>query len=95
MKLYEGLFIVQADLNPEEEKTVFAQIEEPITKQGGMVESAQEWGRRPLAYQIRKKKEGVYYLVRFHLDPKEVSTLRKSYSLNEAILSSLITRLKV
>ena len=94
MGLYEGLFIVQPDLGAEEQKTVFTQIEEPITKQGGTIETAQEWGRRTLAYPIRKRKEGVYYLVRFHLEPKELSVLRKGYSLNEAILGSLITRLK-
>ena len=94
MGLYEGLFIVQPDLGAEEQKTVFTQIEEPIAKQGGTIETAQEWGRRNLAYPIRKKKEGVYYLVRFHLDPKTLVILRKGYSLNEAILGSLITRLK-
>jgi len=94
MGLYEGLFIVQPDLGQEAQKSVFAQIEEPITKQGGTIETAQEWGRRTLAYPIRKKKEGVYYLVRFHLEPKAMSPLRKGYSLNEAILGSLITRLK-
>ena len=94
MGLYEGLFIVQPDLSQEAQKTVFTQIEGPITKQGGTIETAQEWGRRSLAYPIRKKKEGVYYLVRFQLEPKAISLLRKGYSLNEAILGSLITRLK-
>lgn len=93
MRLYEGLFIVQSDLSPEAQKTVFTQIEEPITKQGGTIETAQEWGRRSLAYPIRKKKDGVYYLVRFHLDPGALSHLRRGYTLNEAILGSLITRL--
>mgnify|MGYP001588092230 CR=1 FL=1 len=94
MGLYEGLFIVQHDLTTETQKTVFTQIEEPIAKQGGTIETAQEWGRRSLAYPIRKKKEGVYYLVRFHLEPGSIATLRKGYSLNESILGSLITRLK-
>lgn len=94
MGLYEGLFIVQPDLTTETQKTVFTQIEEPIAKQGGTIETAQEWGRRSLAYPIRKKKEGVYYLVRFHLEPASIATLRKGYSLNESILGSLITRLK-
>ncbi len=93
MGLYEGLFIVRPDLNEETQKAVFTKIEEPITRQGGTVETAQEWGRRTLAYPIRKKREGVYYLVRFQLDSKTVPTLRRDYSLNEAILSSLITRL--
>lgn len=94
MGLYEGLFIIQPDLSQEEQKKVFTQIEEPITKGGGTIETAQEWGRRPLAYFIRRKKEGLYYLVRFQLEPKSVPALRKDYSLNEAILNSLITRLK-
>ena len=43
MGLYEGLFIVRPDLNEETQKAVFAKIEEPITRQGGTVETAQEW----------------------------------------------------
>jgi len=92
MKLYEGLFIVRPDLAPDTQKAVFTQIEEPITKQGGTIETAQELGRRTLAYTVKKKKEGVYYLVRFHLDPKSITPLRKGYRLNESILSLLITR---
>ncbi len=92
MSLYEGLFIVQPGLPPEEQKTVFSKIEEPITKQGGTIETAQEWGRRPLAYPIRKQREGVYYLIRFQLAPKAVQLLWKSYAMNESILGSLITR---
>ncbi len=94
MGRYEGLFIVNPDLPQEEQKGVFTQIEEPITKQGGTLETAQEWGRRPLAYTLRKKKEGLYYLVRFQLDPSGISVIKRSYSLNEAILGTLITRLK-
>ncbi|MBI4436328.1 MAG: 30S ribosomal protein S6 [Candidatus Omnitrophica bacterium] len=94
MGRYEGLFIVKSDLAQEEQKAVFAQIEEPITKQGGTLETAQEWGRRPLAYTIRKKKEGMYYLVRFQLEPSGISVIKRNYSLNESILGSLITCLK-
>ncbi|MFH1857392.1 MAG: 30S ribosomal protein S6 [Candidatus Omnitrophota bacterium] len=93
MGLYEGLFIVRPDLNEESQKTLYAQIEEPITKNGGTIETAQEWGRRALAYPIRKKREGLYYLVRFQVNPGMVTNLRKHYSLNESILRTLITRL--
>ena len=93
MKRYEGLFVVRPDLNEEAQKKVFLQIETPITQQGGTLETGQEWGRRPLSYSIQKKKEGFYYLVRFSVEPKAVDALKRSYALNESILSLLITRL--
>ena len=58
MGLYEGLFIVQPDLGAEAQKAVFTQIEEPIAKQGGTIETAQEWGRRNLRTRFGRKKKG-------------------------------------
>ncbi len=94
MGLYEGFFIVTPDLTEANQKGILTQIEETITKQGGTLETAQEWGRRPLAYTIRKKREGVYYLVRFHLSPSALSTIRRNYKVNESILGTLITKIK-
>jgi len=94
MRLYEGLFAIQPDLSQEENKKVVAKIEGEITKAGGNIESSQEWGRRPLAYPIRKKREGLYYLLHFRIPPQAVVTLRRAYRLNEGVLTSLITKME-
>ena len=94
MGLYEGLFAIQADLSQEENQKVVAKIEEQITKAGGNIESSQAWGRRSLSYTIRKKREGVFHLLHFRVAPEAITPLKHSCRLNEAILSSFITKLE-
>ena len=92
MALYEGLFALLPDLSQDENKKLVAKIEEQVTKAGGNIESSQEWGRRTLAYPIRKKREGVYHLLHFRIAPEAIVSLKRSYRLNESILNSLITK---
>jgi len=94
MAQYEGLFAIHPDLSQDENKKVVSKIEEQITKSGGTIESSQDWGRRSLAYTIRKKREGMFHLVHFQAPPDTITSLKRAYRLNESILSSLITRRK-
>lgn len=92
MTSYEGMFIIDPDLPGDGARHASAAISETITKLGGTVASAQEWGRRRLAYMIRKKREGNYLLVHFHLPPGAVAKAHAQFRLNEAILKTLITK---
>ena len=92
MKQYEGLFALRPDLSQDENKKIVSKIEEQIAKAGGNIESSQEWGRRPLAYPIRKKREGLFHLVHFQVPPEAIGPLKRACRLNESILSSLITK---
>ena len=92
--LYEALFAIQPNLTADENKKLVSRIEEQVTKAGGTIETSQDWGRRTLAYPIRKKREGVYHLLRFRVAPSAVGELKRSYRLNETILNHLITKLE-
>ena len=94
MARYEGLFAIRPDLSQEDNQKVVVKIEEQITKAGGVIESSQEWGRRTLAYTIRKKREGNFHLLHFQVTSQALDTLKRSYRLNESILNSLITKLE-
>ena len=94
MGRYEGLFAIHPDLSQDENKKIVSKIEEQITKTGGSIESSQDWGRRSLAYPIRKKREGVFHLVHFQAEPQAIGPLKRACHLNESILNSLITRLE-
>ena len=94
MGLYEGLFAIHPDLSQDENKKIVSKIEEQITKTGGNIESSQDWGRRSLAYPIRKKREGMFHLLHFRVAPDAIAPLKRAYRLNESILSSLITKLE-
>lgn len=91
MKRYEGMFIIKPHMNQDELDRTVSSLEETIKKNGGKVEACQKWAARPLAYSIKKYAEGEYYLCDFLADPKSISSMEKSYRLNENILRFLIT----
>ncbi len=92
MNKYEAMFIVKPTLSEEEKKTLFAQIGETITKQGGEVARAAVWAeKKRLYFTLKKFQEGTYYLVNFSVAPEAIVKIRHAYRLNEQILRVLIT----
>lgn len=93
MNNYEGLFIIKPDLKEEEVKSVFKAITDSMTKSGGSVNKEESWGKKQLAYPIKKFKEGYYYKVDFSAPADAISKLENAYKLSsETIIRTMITR---
>lgn len=67
-----------------------AQLEEPIKKLGGRIDSSQGWGRRKLAFRIARQAEGYYHLLRFTAPTDRVAEIKRLFRLNEAIVRFVI-----
>lgn len=91
MSNYEGLFIIDPDLGLEAVKGVHETIAELIKKQGGSLSDVQEWGKRRLAYLLKRKKEGIYVMIHFAMDPASLQRLQYQLRLNERLLKFMIT----
>jgi len=89
---YEGVFIVKPDLTEDDAKGVFKAIGDSITKNSGSVKKDEIWGKRPLAYPVKKYKEGHYYKVDFASPSEAISKIEAACKLNAAILRAMITR---
>lgn len=90
-KNYEALFM----LKPAEEedlKKVVTQITEGIKKDNGKIIKIDSWGKKALAYPIKKQQEAVYYKLDFSIDPSLIEKLEKGYRLNNSILRTLIIK---
>lgn len=92
MKNYEAIFIIKPDLKDEDVKGVLKAIGESITKNGGAIKKEENWGKRPLAFSIKKYKEGYYYKADFSSPPEGISKLEEAYKLNADILRLMITK---
>ena len=92
MRQYELMVI----LDPEtEERTVGTTMEgflAVITKDGGTVDKLDIWGRRRLAYDIKKKSEGIYTLVNFTAEPATAQELDRQLNLSESIMRTKLLR---
>ncbi len=58
---------------------------------GGSVDKVDIWGRRRLAYQIRKQREGQYVLMNVTLDPKSTSELERNIRYLEPVLRHMLS----
>ncbi len=92
MRAYEVMVILDPSL---EERTVGPSLDKylnVIRKDGGSVESVDVWGRRRMAYEIKKNQEGIYAVVSLTAEPDSVKELDRQLTLNESILRTKVIR---
>jgi small subunit ribosomal protein S6 len=91
LKNYEALFILKPDLEKEGVSELYQKIANTVKKYNGGIQTQEEWGKKTLAYKIKRFKEGTYYLLRFNIDPSQIVYLNGDFKVNEAIIRVLIT----
>jgi small subunit ribosomal protein S6 len=92
MREYELMVILDPEL---EERTVAPSLDRflnVVRQGGGSVENVDIWGRRRLAYDIKKKSEGIYAVVTMTADPAVAQELDRQLGLNESVLRTKLLR---
>ncbi len=89
MKEYESIFVLDPGVDDAQVDTEVEKVRDFIAGRSGEVTEIQKWGRRKLAYEINKKKEGIYTLIRFRSEPELLAELDRRYRLNENLLRFL------
>ena len=87
--VYESAVLINAALDDETIKSLIEKIKETITNNGGDLLEIEDWGRKRLAYQVKKSKIGYYAIFRFNSPPDIVPKLERNYQLDENILRYL------
>lgn len=90
MHEYELVFIAKADLDETSLNDVINRVKTWITDGKGEIVKVDLWGKRRLAYPIRKQTEGIYVLMNVNMDPKLGATLERNLGLNESVLRFLL-----
>lgn len=92
MRAYELMVILDPNL---EERTVAPSLDtylNVVRNDGGTVDNVDVWGRRRLAYEIKKHAEGIYAVISLNAEPATVKELDRQLTLNEAILRTKVIR---
>jgi small subunit ribosomal protein S6 len=93
LRPYEVMVILEPSL---EERTVQPSLQKyldnVIVKDGGTVESVEVWGRRRMAYEVKKHAEGIYAVINLQAEPATVKELDRQLTLNESILRTKVIR---
>jgi len=91
VKSYDLVYVVRPDLEAEALRAVTERMSQRIVDHGGTVEAVDVWGKKRLAYAVRKYREGVFVHTRFALDPRKVEEIRRAAALTEDVLRATIT----
>jgi small subunit ribosomal protein S6 len=92
MRDYELVAIISPEVDEEGLTKIVDKVTQSINSRGGTVEEIKKWGKRKLAYPIRKFMEADYILARFKLIPKSVKELEGEISSSEDILRYLVVK---
>ncbi|MGN7613018.1 30S ribosomal protein S6 [Magnetococcales bacterium HHB-1] len=86
MAYYELIYIIRPDLSNEQVEQVKTRVEERLKSDGGQVLRTEIWGRRTLAYVIKKTQAGIYIFQVLEGSGKMVANLEKMMVIDEDIL---------
>ena len=89
MRHYEIVFMVHPDQS-EQVPTMIERYRGIIEADGGTVHRLEDWGRRQLAYPIKKIHKAHYLLLNIECDQKTLNELTETFRYNDAVLRSLV-----
>jgi small subunit ribosomal protein S6 len=92
MRRYDLIFIVQPDLSDEETKTVSDRYLQIITAQKGVIIKTEDWGKRRLAYDIKKQSRGNYVLVDFYGPGAMIQEIERNLKIDDNILKFITVK---
>lgn len=91
MRTYEIFIIANPELDEESLNGIIEKVNSWITDGGGEIEKVDHWGKRKLAYQIQKQREGDYYLITAKMEPSAVKEFTANIKYVENIIRSMIS----
>ena len=92
MNKYELALVVSAKLDDEAREAVVEKAKGYITQEGGVIGEIDAWGKKRLAYEIQKQREGFYYFIPFEAEPTVPAELERNCRIMDNVLRYLIVR---
>ncbi len=92
MNKYELALVVSARIEDDERTATVEKIKEQIAKLNGTVTNVDEWGKKRLAYEIQKMKEGFYYFIQFDAASEVPAELESKVRIMEPVIRYLCVR---
>lgn len=94
MRNYELSVVLFSTLSEEEKVATLEKVKELITRFGGEITNVDDWGKRKLAYEIDKQREGFYYFIQFQADATAPAEIESRVRIMEQVLRYLIVSLE-
>ena len=91
MNKYESIIIINPSVEEQGVKELTQRFTDLIN-QNGKVESVEDMGKRKLAYEVKKNKEGIYVLFNFEANPDSIAELERNYRITDEVIKFIVVR---
>jgi len=93
MNKYETIFIMDPDLEEAQAQATIEKVKGIIAQNNGEIIKIEDWGKRKLAYDVKKKPRGQYILTTFSGSPALLSELHRNFRVMDAVIKFQSVRL--
>ena len=93
MRTYEVVYIVKPDVSEEDLDKLISQMESLITNNGGAIQKTEKWGRRRLAYVVRRQREGQYVITTMECEPPALREFERVLKVSEPVIKFQTVRI--
>ena len=93
MRSYQSVLILKPDIEESRVEEALAKIGELIKSNGGAILKTEKWGKKRLAYRVKKNRFGVYLNLYHTLEPSGVIDLEKKFKLFDLIIKFMVLHL--
>lgn len=93
MRIYEELYILKPDVTDEDADASVELIRGIVTSSGGTIDKVDKWGKRKLAYRVRKQDEGFYILVQFSAKAEVVKEVERRLRVSDIVIKYITVRI--
>ncbi len=90
---YELIFIISPEVEEDKMGAAIDNVTQFITGKGGTISEVEQWGKRKLAFSIKRFTEGNYVLARFKMKPELTKELEANLQISEEVLRHLLVKL--
>lgn len=92
MNKYELALVVNAKIEDEAREAVVEKAKNYVTRFGGTITEVEEWGKKRLAYEVQKMREGFYYFIQFEAEATCPAELEKRVRIMDNVLRYLVVK---
>jgi small subunit ribosomal protein S6 len=92
---YETIYILRPDVARESQEKIAQRMGEAVSREGGKLTTIENWGRRQLAYAVKKSKRGVYVYVKYVGGGAAVAEVERNLRMLDDVLKYQTVQVRV
>ena len=92
--IYDLVLLLSLDAEEGQRNKILSDVESAISAAGGSIERNDDWGRRPLAYEIRHQPDAEYHLLQFKAPPTLIDELSHTLRITDGVLRFRVIKLR-